>query len=155
MSEEIDALIESSDSEFNEQKDLAAKRIDHVKLIQDKLLNHIATIESINQLFEQKIKTLQGDERIRMAKTLSYNYDKLIKLYEVYQSYEQVVNRYHTHLTDTINKKYQININFLKSSSPSDIDPSGFFRKLNGYLSGENKEEIDNLAKIDDPKFNL
>jgi hypothetical protein len=153
MSEEIELVAEKSDSEFTGQQDLAAKRIDHIILVQDRLRNHIANLEAINQILEQKISTSQGEEKIKTVKSLSYNYERLIKLYEVYQSYEQVIQRYHVHVTDTINKKYQINTNLLKNKQdPTSLD---FYRRLNDFFVNSPKEDIDEISKIEDPRFKL
>lgn len=143
-----------SDLEFTNQQDLAGKRIEHVVLVQDKLRNHILNLESLNQLLESKANSSKDqDEKLKALKSMSYNYDRLIKLYEVYQSYEQVIQRYHVHVSDTINKKYQINVNILKNKQdPTSMD---FFRKLNDYLVTKNPDELEQIAKIDDPEFNL
>lgn len=151
--EEIQEQVEKSEGEFVKQQDLADKRIDHMITMQDQLRNHICLLESINQLLEQKAKNASGDDKIRIAKSISYNYDRLIKLYEVYQTYEQSIQRYHIHLTDTINKKYQININKIKNRGvKTSLD---FFRSMHEMISGKNVEEIQEFAKIEDEEYEL
>jgi hypothetical protein len=147
-------LSTKSDLEFTGQQDLAGKRIEHMILVQDKLRNHIVNLETINQLLENKANSAKDqDEKIRILKSMSYNYDRLIKLYEVYQSYELAIQRYHVHVTDTINKKYQLNLNAMKNKQdPTSMD---FFRKLNDFLVRKDPQEIDEITKIDDPDFNL
>lgn len=156
MSDEIDVqeLNTKSDIEFTGQQDLAGKRIEHMILVQDKLRNHIVNLETINQLYEQKANsTKDADERIRTLKSLSYNYDRLINLYRVYQEYETTIQRYHVHVTDTINKKYTLSINAMKNKQdPTSMD---FFRKLNDFLVTKDPSEREELVKIDDPNFNL
>lgn len=147
-------LSVKSDVEFNGQQDLASKRIDHMILVQDKLRNHIVNLEQINQILENKANsTKDSDERLKALKSMSYNYDRLIKLYEVYQSYETVIQRYHVHTSDTINKKYQMNLSSMKNKSdPMSVD---FFRKMNEFLSKTDRSEVDNLTVIDDPDLTL
>ena len=155
MSDEQEKEISvKSDLEFVGQQDHAGKRIDHMILVQDKLRNHIVNLETINQLLEQKANsTKDNDERIRTLKSMSYNYDRLIKLYEVYQSYETVIQKYYVHTTDTINKKYQLNLNALKNKQdPTSID---FFRKMNDFLVKSSPKDIEELTKIDDPDLTL
>jgi hypothetical protein len=156
MSEEIESqeLSSKSDLEFTGQQNLAGKRIDHLLLVMDKLRNHIVNLEAINQLLENKANsTKDQDEKIRTLKSMSYNYDRLIKLYEVYQTYEMAIQRYHVHVTDTINKKYQVTLNVLKNKQePVSMD---FFRRMNDLLKNSNSMEISEKTKIDDPDFNL
>jgi len=147
-------ISSKSDLEFTGQQDLAGKRIEHLILVQDKLRNHIVNLETINQLLENKANsTKDSNERIQTLKSMSYNYDRLIKLYEVYQTYETAIQRYHVHVTDTINKKYQINLNALKNKQdPTSMD---FFRKINDLLVNVDPKEISEKTKINDPDFNL
>ena len=156
MSEEQEAqeISTKSDLEFTGQQDLAGKRIEHMILVQDKLRNHIVNLETINQVFENSANAEKDqNKRIQILKSMSYNYDRLIKLYEVYQTYETAIQRYHVHVTDTINKKYTLTINAMKNKQdPTSMD---FFRKLNDYLVKKDPIEINELTKIDDPDFNL
>lgn len=156
MSEEIEVseLSNKSDKEFTGQQDLAGKRIEHLILVQDKLRNHIVNLETINQLLENKANSSKDqDEKLRTLKSMSYNYDRLIKLYEVYQTYETGIQRYHVHVTDTINKKYTLKINMLKNKQdPTSMD---FFRKLNDCLIRKDPTEILEMSRIDDPEFDL
>ncbi len=149
-----ESLGERADREFLVQEDLAAKRIEHVILLQDKLRNHIATIEIINQQLEIKANNAKTpDERIQTLKSISFNYDRLIKLYEVYQQYEALIQRYNVHVTDTINKKLQLNLNILKNkSAPTSME---FFRRLNDFLSKTDPQELDDLTQIEDLEYQL
>lgn len=150
----VNSIIDKSDAEFTDQQNLAAKRIDHLFLLQDRLRNHISNIESINQLLEQKANTSTGEDRIRTLKSLSFNYDRLIKLYEVYQSYETAVQRYHVHVVDTINKKYQVNLNAVKNIKEQK-ESLDFYRNLHKFLSNKTPDEIHEIARIDDPAYDL
>jgi hypothetical protein len=154
MSENEEQVSIKSDIEFTGQQELAGKRIDHMILVMDKLKNHIVNLETINQLLENKANnTKDNDEKIRTLKSMSYNYDRLIKLYEVYQSYETVIQRYHVHVSDTINKKYQMNISSMKNKQdPTSVD---FFRKMNEYLTKTDSKDIESLTRIDDPDLSL
>jgi hypothetical protein len=155
MSEQNEEQVATkSDIEFTGQQDLAGKRIDHMILVMDKLKNHIVNLETINQLLENKANnTKDNDEKIRTLKSMSYNYDRLIKLYEVYQSYETVIQRYHVHVSDTINKKYQMAISSMKNKQdPTSVD---FFRKMNEYLTKTDSKDIESLTRIDDPDLSL
>jgi hypothetical protein len=146
-------LTLNSDKEFTEQQESAEKRIDHLILLEDQLRNHISNLETIQKLLEQSANTTKDkDERIRTLKSISYNYDRIIKLYEVYQSYEMAVQRYHAHLTDTIHKKYNIGISALKNNKQDSVS-ADFFRKLHYMLNNKTQEEIGQLTDTDTNEF--
>jgi hypothetical protein len=150
--EKYEEIASNSDVEFSEQQELAKGRIDHIILLQDQLRNHIANLEAIQNLLEQKANTAKDAERIKIFKSISYNYERLIKLYEVYQSYEMVIQRYHVHQTDTINKKFGMNISALKNNK-QDKTSMDFFRKLHGVLTSKSQEEIDQLTELETTEF--
>ncbi|MBT3298809.1 hypothetical protein HN385_07795 [archaeon] len=122
-------------------------------LIEDQLRNHISNLETINSAIEQKANAAKtSSERVGLLKSLSYNYDRLIKLYEVYQTYEMAIQRYYSHTTDTINKKYGINLAALKNDK-QDKTSVDFFRNLHNVLSNKSPEEISDLTTLETTEF--
>lgn len=143
-----------SDLEFVEQKDLADKRIEHMKIVQDKLRTHISTIESINSILENKANSTKSpDEKIKLAKSISFNYERLIKLYDAYQSYEQIIQRYYSNITDIITRKYKTRVDLGKVKEPD--NQKEFFRQLNNVLCNSKSEDVQELTKIEDDMFKL
>lgn len=152
MSEENEYT--DSDLEFIEQKDLADKRIEHIKLIQEKLRTHLSTLETINTSLEQKANnTKDPAERLKIFKSISFNYDRLLKMYDAYQAYEQVIQKYYSNVTDIITRKYKTKIELKKNKDgPDKLD---VFKQLNVLLSQNNSDEIESITKIEDSNFKL
>jgi len=76
----------------------------------------------------------------------------LIKLYDVYQTYETVIQRYHTHLTDTVNKKHNISLSAMKNNK-TEKTSMDFFRKLHSALTSKSPDEISDLTDIGTTEF--
>jgi len=152
MSEENEYT--DSDLEFIEQKNLVDKRIEHIKLIQEKLRTHLSILETINASLEQKVNnTKDPAERLKLFKSISFNYERLLRLYDTYQSYEQVIQKYHSNVTDIITRKYRTKIDLKKTKDgPDKLD---LFKQLNSFLCQNESDEIKNITKLDDSNFKL
>lgn len=115
--------------------------------------NHISNLEIINNVLEQRANTTKNaDERVRTLKSISFNYDRLIKLYEVYQTYETVIQKYSVHITDNINKKHHLAISALKNDK-QDKTSVDFFRKLHNLLTNKTTDEIEEMVELDTDEF--
>jgi hypothetical protein len=146
-------LTENADREFSEIQTSTTERITHLILLEDQLRNHISNLETINNVIEQRANTVKSSsERVGLLKSLSYNYDRLIKLYDVYQTYETAIQRYYSHMTDTVNKKYNINLSALKNDK-QDKTSIDFFRNLHNVLASKSQEEISDLSTLETTEF--
>jgi hypothetical protein len=104
-------------------------------------------------VIEQKANVAKtSSERVGLLKSLSYNYDRLIKLYDVYQTYETAIQRYYSHMTDTVNKKYNISLSALKNDKQDNASVD-FFRNLHNVLSNKSQDEISELATLETDEF--
>ena len=89
---------------------------------------------------------------MRLLKSLSYNYDRLIKLYTVYQTYEVAIERYYSQLTDNANKKYNVMLSAMKTDK-TDKTSDDFFRSLHSLLTNRSQEEINDMTKLETDEF--
>ncbi len=123
----------NSFEEFTEHFTESNARIDSIKVMQNQLLNHISLLENIITLLETRMAGAKNpDDKFKISKSITYNFEKLIKLYDVYRTYEDTMQRYYTSLSDNINKKYRFELDVEKNKK--DEKSTDFFRKLNEYL---------------------
>lgn len=95
--------------EFEADIDISNKHLSMVDLRQAELINIILTLENANNNLEQAIQTASdAATKSKYYTAISYNIDRLTRLYSTYREFEDTKIRYLSLITDTKFKKNKL-----------------------------------------------
>ena len=145
MSEELQDTNNNIESDYRFDRQLIEEQIEHIKLIEQKINSLILDLESANMYLQSLLKTEKDpNKKKNLHTTISFNIDKLTKLYQVLREYQDTKFKYLNAVSDSAFRKNKlIYLDLAKTEKVSDT--YAFFNKLMSVMSDKTIEtpEID------------
>jgi len=146
------AAQQQVEQELGKDRVSLEEQIEHIKLIEQKINHLIYDLEAANQHLNTLIQNEKDPNKKKgYYSAISYNVEKLTKLYSVLREYQDTKYKYLSTISDMSYKKNRlVHLELAKIQEGAQHENYVLFNRLINAMGGQNNLSQDAIEEIDD-----